>query len=596
MAATRPTSEKYVHELNELRKLLGNRARRSEAGRVLKRYVREHSLHGTAMRGVGELLLRAGEAQNAEKVLRESYSRLGPDPDVSVALSQVLLATKRPRDAVNLLASACKARPDAYEPHLRLGQVMARSMNFGGAIEVLRRARELRPGSYEAELVLAHAIQGWGRAHLAIPHYEAALAARPDSLEAMCGAALCQRLIGRFDESAALYRRARELRPELSVAIAGEAEVLTSLGRKAEALELLEGHLSQAHGVAASIATAYARVARGGERQQRAIELCERALKAPKLSAGERTTLLFALGDLYESAQQYERAFDAYRRGNESYGGAPYEAPAYERFVSRLMEVFAAGSLGSLARAATHSELPVFIVGVPRSGTSLVEQILAAHPQVFGGGEMHDIPELFMGLAGRIGNNLGYPGCLLAAGPDVIEEFSARHIQRLTEMSGGAARVTDKLPENFQHLGLIWMLHPKARIIHCRRDPVDTCLSCFTTQLSPAHVYAHDLHALGHFYHQYERLMAHWKQVLDLPILDVQYEELVADPEPHVRRLLEFCGLPWDEVCMRFHESKRIALTASIDQVRRPIYRTSVGRAERYGPLLDPLREALRAG
>jgi hypothetical protein len=228
-----------------------------------------------------------------------------------------------------------------------------------------------------------------------------------------------------------------------------------------------------------------------------------------------------------------------------------------------------------------------------RSGTTLAEQILASHPRVYGAGELPLLGRLIESLPRRLGTGDGYPEAVRRLDRATTRALAAEHQQRLKGLGGAAERVVDKMPANFLALGLIATLFPRARIIHCRRDPIDTCLSCYFHDFGPSIPYTLDLRHLGLYYRAYERLMAHWAAVLPVPVFELRYEELTADQEAVSRRLVAFCGLEWDERCLRFHETRRVVRTASQLQVRQPLYRGSVGRWKRYEAFLQPLRDAL---
>jgi hypothetical protein len=249
----------------------------------------------------------------------------------------------------------------------------------------------------------------------------------------------------------------------------------------------------------------------------------------------------------------------------------------------------------TMARARTRTaspDVPIFIVGMPRSGTTLIEQILASHRSVFGGGESMYFSE----EASRLVDEAGADLCAFVRGlPDAaFAEIGDRYRGKLQALAPTAPRITDKLPSNCCHVGLIHMALPDARIIHARRDPVDTCLSCFAQTFSAGLSFSNELGDLGRYYRAYADVMAHWRQVLPEGVmLEVQYEELVADFEPQARRILDFCGLDWDARCLAFNETRREVITASAAQVRQPIYQRSSGRSLGYGRLLQPLLEAL---
>jgi hypothetical protein len=307
----------------------------------------------------------------------------------------------------------------------------------------------------------------------------------------------------------------------------------------------------------------------------------------------DRRHLHFALGQAKEAGRDYDAAFHHMTEANklrllefESANG-PYDPDAEARQVEGITQDFDARHFQRTAGFGLDTELPIYIVGMPRSGTTLCEQILASHSQVFGAGELPDIHQLVEELT-RSGAS--YAGRLTAADTRAMAE---RELARLQERGPSARRVTDKHPFNFRHLGLIATLFPRVRFIHCRRDPMDTCLSCFSQDLTHKAIWSGDLKTLGHAYRLYERLMAHWRAVLPARMLEVDYEEVVSDFEGHARRLISFCGLEWEESCLDFHRTSRLVRTPSMEQVRRPIYRSSVGRWRKFERHLTPLRDAL---
>jgi Sulfotransferase family len=266
--------------------------------------------------------------------------------------------------------------------------------------------------------------------------------------------------------------------------------------------------------------------------------------------------------------------------------------------VDRIMETFSPSIMARLPRARHGSEVPVFIVGMPRSGTTLTEQILAAHPEVFGAGELPALQRVVGLVPAMTGKAAPWPECAARLGQGGVDTLAARYLSEVTRLAPGAARITDKMPQNFLSLGLVALLFPEARVIHCTRDPVDTCLSCYFQGFTQGHGYAFDLATLGAYYRHYRRLMDHWNAVLDIPVIDMpvmemRYEAMVADQEAESRRLVDFAGLDWDDACLRFFASDRLAHTASYDQVRRPVYKGSVGRWRRYAAHLGPLLAAL---
>ena len=330
--------------------------------------------------------------------------------------------------------------------------------------------------------------------------------------------------------------------------------------------------------------------------RQNAIEKLERRLKKNNLSIDDRVRLQYTLGSIYAATGNFKKAFENYRSANEigkklSYG--KFQLKDIENQISLLVGAFDTDFFSKRKHFGVSSKLPVFIVGMPRSGTTLVEQIISSHPLVFGGGELAELKlieeELIKGNGGEL-----YARLLQSTDRKLSVDLANRYLTRLRSYSKDAIRVTDKFPHNFMRLWLVTLLFPQAKIIHCRRDPADTCLSCYFTNFSFGHIYKYDLHHLGAYYRLYERLMDHWHRVLPQQILEVHYEALVENQKEESHRIIEFCDLPWDDCCLEFHKNDRAVLTASLSQVRRNIYTTSIGKWKHYQPYLGELLDALK--
>ena len=262
-------------------------------------------------------------------------------------------------------------------------------------------------------------------------------------------------------------------------------------------------------------------------------------------------------------------------------------------FLDRIRAVFTAELMHQKRDLGDPSMIPVFIVGMPRSGTTLVEQILASHPKVFGAGELSEFSKAVTSL-GMPNGALSFPETVPGLSAEQLRQLGTSYLDAIEAAAPGAERITDKMPANFRFVGLIHLALPNARIIHMRRDPVDTCLSCFSLLFVGDLPYCYDLGELGRYYRAYQTLMEHWRQVLPAGVmLEVQYEEVVADVERQARQIVAYCGLEWDDACLAFYRTQRPIRTSSAAQVRQPIYRTSVGRWKPYRHLLQPLIKEL---
>ena len=325
------------------------------------------------------------------------------------------------------------------------------------------------------------------------------------------------------------------------------------------------------------------------------------AAKADGLSKTDRMQLDFGLGKAYADLEDHDRSFRHLLAGNAAKRSTiAYDEQATFALFDRIEALFTRELIEAKSGSGDPSPLPIFVIGMPRSGTTLIEQIIASHPVVYGAGELQTFNDVILTVRGPDGNSLPYPDFVSALDAGPLQQIGARYLALVRALSAkhghaGAERITDKMPSNYYFAGLIQLALPNAKIIHTIRDPVDTCISCFSKLFSAEQNHTYDLGELGRYYKRYERLMAHWRTVLPPGrILDVRYEDVVADVEQQARRIIAYCGLPWTDRCLSFHKTDRPVRTASATQVRQPIYKSAVGRWRVYeqhvGPLLDALR------
>ncbi|MCB9838336.1 MAG: sulfotransferase [Phycisphaeraceae bacterium] len=395
----------------------------------------------------------------------------------------------------------------------------------------------------------------------------------------------------RFAEAEAEYRRALEQQPGRPWTLRCLATTLTRVGRDEEAYELLRPFVVD-RPWNSGLAHAFLGVCVATRRFDEGLRLAETLLAETRIPTKSRTSVLFKLAECYAGAGQLDRAFEVYTLANECPGHV-FDAAKNRRDVDLTIESWTADALARLGRPKRRTDRFVFIVGMPRSGTSLVEQIIASHPRAFGAGELDFINNIAVQLAGTA-DGWSYLTRLDRLTPEILDTGAQKYAEALHKLSPGAEIVTDKMPANARHLGLIAAMLPQAKVIHCVRDARDTCLSCyFHDFLGVGNIYTYDLANLGDYFADQWRLIKHWKRTLDIPILDVVYEELVSDQEAQSRRLIDFVGLGWDDRCIDFHKTRRTVKTVSADQVNKPMYRSSVARWKPYekhlGPLLDRL-------
>jgi tetratricopeptide (TPR) repeat protein len=461
------------------------------------------------------------------------------------------------------------------------------------AEELCRQLLADREQDPDAMALLARVAHVKGQYDVAAGYLDRCVRIQPRNVQLLLRLARTLQEAGRLDEALARVDQVARLKPGLLTAITARAGVLERRGERDQALAELEPYVGAGRDDA-EMAVLYVRLKTQAGDCARAVEVARRHADGPA-EPGVIRQLHFELGAACEKAGAYDDAFAAYVRANELPKVVLRPHDAVER-VDRLIEVCTHQTLAGLPRAAGPSDLAVFVIGMPRSGTTLVDRILDAHPEAHGGGELDGMPQIVDNLSERIGSTLPWPACIQDLEQSDVDELSTAYLDELRALAPGARRIADKQLGNDQALAAIALLLPRSRVIYCTRDPMDTCFSCFANDLVPAlNPYASDLRWLGLMYRQRERLMAHWQAQLDLPILTVRYEALVDDQAGVSRRIVEFCGLDWDDRCLRYYERADAAHTLSYDQVRRPIYTSSVGRARRFERHLDPLREALGA-
>jgi tetratricopeptide (TPR) repeat protein len=474
---------------------------------------------------------------------------------------------------------------------LALANLQQGMSDYSRALGNFQRVLQIEPENGDACYGRGTVLYALGRQQEAISSYRQAVSYRPNSARYQVGLAAALMAESQHEEAAEYCENALRISPDNADAVALAAQIAIRRGQTEKAYEYLRPLLEQ--GVQSeNVVMAFANVSRDVGRTSEAIQLLQEiADKGGSQSTEGRINLHFSLGRLYDREAEYEQAFRNFEQGNKlkqvSFGHEHHMLEV-DAFIAQNGWYF----INNLPRSSVISERPVFIVGMPRSGTTLVEQILSSHPAVYGAGELTDIGEMVEKLPAMLGTQKQFPQCLSLINAEQLDKLATAYLARLEKLSPDARRVTDKML-GFMYLGFIQLVLPSARIIHCRRDPLDTCLSGYFQDFSSAHSYSYDLYNLGVYYRGYEKIMRNWKSVLSLPMIDVQYEDMIADQESVSRRLIEFCGLEWDDRCLNFHKNERFVGTASYDQVRRPIYSSSVCRWKNYDKFIDPLRKAL---
>jgi len=482
------------------------------------------------------------------------------------------------------------SEPNHLQANYWLGRLLIEVAQFKEAKVFLNNVLEMKPDDAEAQMQLGQAELMLGEFESAADHYRAVIALDPENEGAYCNFAKTLAFLGQYEQAINQYLRALELVPTFDAAWASLGELYLHLGRMDDAVSCLKKALD----LNPKVTSAYLLLADSGHYsiQKSEIEKMSRLYEKAVLTNDQRSFLAFALGRIFEGRKEYGKAFEYYTRGNRlRRKGLRFSITNEAKRFQGLRELFTKEFLDQVAPDRTPSTTPIFIVGMPRSGTSLVEQILSSHPDVYGAGELAILENLCR-ESGLLPDQ-EYQASIGELKHEDFHQLGERYLAGIETFGHGAKFIIDKLTLNFKYIGVIRLALPEAKIIHCRRDPMDNCTSIYRNIFGGQLAFSYDQEELGQYYRLYEELMRHWHHVLPNVIHDITYEDLIANTASEIRGLLTYCGLTFDPACLLFHETERAVRTMSSSQVRQPIYSDSISAWKRYESHLEPLYEAL---
>lgn len=598
----------------------------AEAG--YRALLREDPDHADALHLLGVLANEAGDFAKGAALIRRALVMMPQFPDGYLNLGNALNGLGDVARARAAFERAIALRPDFLVARLNLAEFLLRHGDHAAAEMHARHALHLAPTLERAHLALWQALRGQRRWHEAVAVMQSTVASRTGTPALLCDLGSTLAEAGDTDTALALHRQAAMMEPGNFLIHMGHANSLNAAGKISDAVPVLRRVLELAPGyIPAWLTLGWS--LRGTGRFEEARACFNRALEidpnqpeahwnlsllgpAPEIDPAreaalrdlmrreemdlfQRVSAGFALGKILDDQDRCDDAFAVLADINRMYHdgragqGMGFDPAAFSAEIDALIAHFSAVGFTDRAGAGLASALPVFIVGMPRSGTTLVEQIAASHSQVHGAGESRDIANIVHALTPMI----------RAAGPDgtwdkeATANLARAHLERLARRGGAAMRVIDKTPDNVLNLGVIATLFPGARVIMCNRDPRDNCLSHFFQLYTDGNAFAYDLAECGWRARETARLVEHWRAVLPIKFLDVRYETLVADLEGQARRMIDFLGLDWEPVCLDFHRNERAVATPNMWGVRQPIYNRQVNRWRLYEKHLNPLFAAL---
>ena len=579
----------HADTLNNLGLALAAQGNFAEA---IGRYERALALipgHASAHANLGAALVEQGRIADAIAHLERALAVNPNHAEVHNSLGVALAAQGRMAEAITRYQRALALSPGLASAHANLGVALAEQGKLADAISRLEHALTLQPGNPDVHNNLGAALLAQGSIAEAIAHYEEALVLKPDhaNAHANLGTALVEQ--GRITDAMAHLERALVLNPNHADALNTLGNICKHEGRFDDAVAYygraiaIRPDFGQAHLNRSEIKSFH--------RGDAELEALEALAGQDGLSPIKAMNIHFALAKALEDSGDYPRAFEHFRKGNGlKRSQIDYDEVEARKYFRRISAVFDESLLDRLQGAGDPSSVPIFVLGMPRSGSTLIEQILASHPQIHGAGELTEFDKAVNSVlsAGE------FPECAASLDEITLRRIGESYLAGLPALADGKVRTVDKLPGNYLNIGLIRLALPNARIIHTMRDPTDTCVSCYSKLFTFGHHYTYDLAELGRFYRGYSELMTHCRSVIPPgAMLDVSYEDVVDDLEGQARRLIDYCGLAWDDRCIHFHETGRPVKTASSVQVRKPLFRSSLQRWRRYESELAPLLHEL---
>lgn len=552
--------DNYAEAHNNLGNALRALNKLDEAVKEYERAIEVRENYPEAYNNLGTAFRDMQKLEQADASYRRAIAFRPNYIDALNNLANVLVVQKKYEDAVRILGDTLKAHPNNLQTLMTLARAQMQRGAYPMANRAIQAALKDHPDNVDVLTLAGQIAHDLDHFEDSINYFEKSLKAKPNNIEALNYYGVALKSVGRLDDARSTFIKALEVQPRAI----GTYSNLVDLEKFTPDNPLFQT-------------------------MQRIVERVKNPESAPYMA------LHFALGKAYDDMGEYEKAFHHYSVGAQlKRKTLTYNEEDVAQFFNDIRRIFTKDFINRKDFVGNPTQVPIFIVGMPRSGSTLTEQIISAHPKIFGAGEIKNLSYSIAALRLKFPSLPKFPALAEVMKPSHLTTIGKNYLSAISKISNNAERVTDKLLTNFFFAGLIHMMFPNAKIVHTKRNPVDSCLSTWTKLFKDDMPHSYDLGELGRYHRRYQDLMEHWREVLpERAFLEVQYEDVVADPETNARRVIDFLGLEWDPRCLKFHESDRPVKTASVSQVRKPIYKTSVERGRRYGDKLNPLIEAL---
>lgn len=574
----------YPEALNNLANVLLDLGELEDSEGYYRKAIMARPDYAEAHNNLAINLIKQSRFQEAMQEARVALSYRKDYIEAMLSLSMACRAVGELDEAEKAVQQAVILRPESAEARIDLADLLFMKDSYGDAEIELERARKLEPDSPRLYLKLSSVLERGNKIEEALEAVDKAVILNPEMPEAYWRKGNIFHIANRIPEAEESFRKALEIKKDEAGVHLALSELYLTMGemdKAREEVEVAQKIMPSSPGLFLTLT----KIKKFTQDDKDFHNMMEMEKKTDQLGVDQAGVLHFALYKAHEQIGDYDKAFEylvkanAYKRET-----VPYDAAQQRQNFKMIQQIYSKESLSLYEGKGFESEIPVFILGMPRSGTTLTEQIISSHKDVYGAGELMEISIMEFEHGVLTPENAATQG-----------EWYVNAVRKRDE-SAKALRITDKMPGNFANLGKISLVLPQARIIHTRRNPVDTCLSCFKQDFARGQYWSYNLEELGRYYNDYLDLMAYWREVLPEQFIDIDYEETVGDLEPQARKLIDYVGLPWDDACLEPHKQKRAVLTASKQQVTKPVYKTSVKSWQRYEKHLGPLIDALNEG
>jgi len=578
---------------NDLGTIYSNTGKTKKAIIEYQTAIKKDENNYIAYNNLGKDLSKTGSTNKAINYFKKSISINPKFHEAYFNLALTLKETGEITESINTYKKGLKINQYNDDAYNNFGNALMEKGDLDAAIAAYKRAIEINPKYENSYNGLGHALYEKNEFDQSMAIYKCAIEINQNNFNAHNGLGDIFKKQGEHKRAITSYKRAIQINPNNYYSYNGIGNTLSDLGKFDDAITAYRKaiKLNPKHTEALRAISKNKKFLHHDDKD---IQLMESLYANNNISDKNKIHLAFALGKAYEDLGEFHKSFEFIIAANKSkHISCNYNKTETEELFENIKTIFSTGLFNDNTETGNKDPSPIFVLGMPRSGTSLVEQIIASHPDVFGAGELHYLPDLTRKLCNKINDSL-YPSCITQLQRDAFEELGTKYIQNIRNNSKKHIYIIDKMPYNFMHIGLIKLALPNAKVIHCAREPLDNCLSIFKNYFTNGHQYSYDMREIGHFYKLYAELMKHWHHTLPDFIFNIYYEELISNQKVQTETLLNFCNLSWDASCLDFHKTKRAVGTLSNAQVRSPIYKSSVQIWKRYKPYLAPLIDSLK--